>query len=523
MEFMTQYRSQVKVSETALALVFVICAIVIYIMGLDNYFVSDDWNFLYPVSEDNTFSDLQRHLTFNTNWFVRPAQWVITWTLFKVGGLNPLAYHLFSLVVHVLNASLLVILALNFLRLIEGVHPVSLRDNQLIILILLPPLFLLSWRHHEAVFWYSSINEPMAAFFRLLSLLCISFWLLSETKMGWLWVTGGIAAYTLALSAKESAFILPAEVILLVAFTTFKGNRRRMKLIPFFAVVICYLVVCVIWLVPYLQTSANSSSVAEIERSGLTLIRNASIVEIILRFVQFLNGNYLGTRIISSRIPLMALEILVLIGISILAIFRKWYLWLFAFLWTMIAAIPYVFITSREAVDLALPILSLGFGDRFLYYSAVGASFLLAVSLQWFVSELGLIKNVYIRYGLRTALILLVAVYLAASALRLAQLERTWDMAGRTGADIVQQILAIVPDPAEGEMLCISNLPDNYMGAYIFRNGINAALYLAYSRDDFRIRAAVQPYSIYQRPLVLDTGGCAHVLRYEEGRVVRIN
>jgi hypothetical protein len=518
---MKQANVKLRLLWTTLAVVFVLCAVIIYVWGFDNYFVSDDWNFLYAVSKVNTLIELRQFLTFNTGWFVRPAQWVSTWMLFKLGSLNPLPYHLFSLIVNLSNVLLLIIFVLNLHKIVNRKHPTSV-TNEWLTVTLIPALFLLSWRHHEAVFWYSSINEPMAAFFRLFSMLCVSFWLLSERRVGWLWIVGGVASYALALGAKESAFILPAEVALLFAFAIFTGGNRHTGLVSYLLVMVCFLVVFAVWLVPYLRTSVNPGSVTEIERSGLTLMRDASPVDVALRFIQFLNGNYLGTRFISSRVPLMVLEIPVLLAIGTLAIIRKRYLWLFAILWIMVAALPYVFITSREAVELGLPPLILGFGDRFLYYSAAGASLLLAVSFQWVFDELGRITRARVREMLHIALALVVTAYLGMNVARLIRQENAWDVAGQIGAGIIRQIQAIVPNPINGEVICISDLPDNNAGAYIFRNGINVALYLAYSRDDFHVRATVQPYSIYQKPSKLNTQGCTYLLTYKDERVVRV-
>lgn len=307
--------------------------------------------------------------------------------------------------------------------------------------------------------------------------------------------------------------MLPGEILLLVALYFIGGWRLHGALSA--AVLFAPLgIIAFWWSVNYIATSPADSS-AVVQRAGLGILK-ASLAEWFFRWLQFFNGNWIGTRYICERTLLMATEACLLVALAAMAILRKQYLWLFALLWTFLAVAPYVAIVSQEATRLALPVLILGVGgDRFLYYSAAGAALLTVTSAQWFCTEIG-------HWARRRAWQPWVAVGLVFIGMitlnvhRLIRFESDWDMAGHIGNGVISQTLALVPAPDQGSLLCMANLPDNYNGKYIFRNGIAQALYIAYGRDDFRVRATVQVPHDFREQGSLDTAGCQYVLRYNE-------
>jgi len=491
----------------AFAIALLVSAVV-YGCSLDNHFVSDDWVSLYAMSNVDNLSDALEYVTFNTNWFVRPTQWLLTWGLYKAFGLSPFPYHLTSVGLDMANALLLGVLTYELL----GISCKRLRVN-VVLALLVSTLFVLSWRHHEAIFWYSSISELLQAFFRFVSLLLVLYWFRITGKKRWAIYTLSVGGYALAIFSKESAVILPVEMMLLLAYVTASRQgpwrlRRLTILVPF-------VLVTAVWGGFYVATSVRNTS-AVIERGGLQLL-HASVSDWIFRVLQFFNGNYIGTRFLSRSTFLMTLE---LFGLSVLvtaAFIRKRYLWLLALAWTVIAIAPYVATTSNEAVRLQLPVLLLGVGgDRFLYYSAAGASLFLVMSARWFVDELrALTASRYVK--LASALVaLLFVLLLGLNAVRLIKFEGDWDAAGDIGAEIVNQVRTLVPSPEENSVLCLANLPDSYNGKYVFRNGMPANLYLVYQRDDFGVRATVQPSTAFTSQPRLDERGCSSVLWWNE-------
>ena len=120
---------------------------------LDNYFVGDDWAFLDEVSRVRTLSDIAAFFTFGTPVLVRPLQKVITWLLYSGFGLNFVVFHAVSLLLDLANAALLGVLTFLLFKSEKQSERQSLFGA-----IAVSILFAFNWTHHEAIFWYSSIN-----------------------------------------------------------------------------------------------------------------------------------------------------------------------------------------------------------------------------------------------------------------------------------------------------------------------------------------------------------------------------
>ena len=486
----------------------IIASVLIYGRGIDNHFVSDDWFFLYEVSKAHALSDISKFLTFNTDWFVRPTQWITTWVLYQIAGLNPMPYHLASLTFEVINASLLGFFAYRLLKTYQ--QP---RSNSFFVATVVATLFLFSWRHHEAVFWYSSVNELLAAFFRLSSLLLITFTVHTKNRAHIVLIGfAALGAFVLAIFSKESAIVFPLELGLLLGLDYLVRSHEKGRLALAILALAPFIILVGFWTYPYLQTSSGLA-VTDVGRSGLVLL-HSSPLDLVLRFLQFFHGNYIGTGFISRSIPLMMVEFVSLVFFGVIALIRRRYIWFFALFWTLIAIAPYVLTTSRDAVELQLPVLMLGVtGDRFLYYSSAGASLLFVATAQWMLDEFRSLANPAKWFSLyRGAIGLAFLVLLIANASRIIGLEADWDNAGKIGNSIIRQVSDQISNPSLGDILCVENLPDSFNNKYIFRNGISQALYLSYSRDDFAVRATVHlPHTFRDQPQ-LDETNCSYIL-----------
>jgi hypothetical protein len=500
----------------AFLIISLVSAFMIYSRGLDNHFVSDDWVFLFPVSKVHMFSAVSEFFTFNTGWFVRPTQWIATWVIYQFGGLDPKPYHFTSLILEFINA---VLVGWFSYRLSKACDQTSLISKQAGIAVAI--LFIFSWRHHEAVYWYASINELLSALFRLSSLLLFTYLLdqKANTKFALLGFAS-LGVYALAIFSKESVIVLPLELVVLISLDQFARGRQNHRLIRYTLILIPFLVLSGLWSHFYLQT-CTSSSTARLERSDL-LILDTSAVNYVLRFLQYFNANYLGTGFISRSIPLMLVELAAIVLLSILAFVRKRYLWLFAIMWIFISIAPYAVTISKDAIQSHVPVLMLGVADRYMYYSAAGASLLIVISALWLVDEF---QHLDIRSSWSRSLknsitpvaaSLALLVYIACNAYKIVKFETDWDRAGEISHSIIQQIHSKIPNLSTGDILCIGALPDNLNGKYIFRNGISQALYLTYSRDDFPVLYA------FNDPIPLDQTNCSYFLYYDgDANVVR--
>jgi len=497
----------------------VVCAL-IFGKGIDNHLVSDDWRFLYQVAEVSSVTEMAELLDFGPEWFVRPTQWLLTWAMHRAFGTNPAPYHIASIVMHLCNAALLSYYASQLIRRYSSPRP-----TDCVAAVLIGVVFALNWRHHEVVFWYSAINEELSALFRISALLAVQKWLELSTRRTHTWPMAAVVGvlFSLALLSKESALVFPAELVLLLALRYVRDHRRGEALSTYGALLLPTLIVSGVWLLAY-RASSGAASLASIQRSTLRILEAAPL-EWLLRWVQFFNGCWIGTASISSRIPLVAFEATLLIGLVLAAALRRRWLWLYALAWTLLSVLPYVAIVSQEAMSLRIPILTLGVGsDRFLYLPAAAAALLTVASLGWFSDEAVSLTS---RFGRIVAVTVPAAVLLflaLANGARLVRLENEWDVAGEIGHTIVRDVTELLPDPGRDSFLCLLQVPDNYKGKYVFRNGLRPALYIAYGSSDFYVDASIKSPSSQSEQTNWGDGKCRYVFEYDSiaGRVSRV-
>jgi protein O-mannosyl-transferase len=494
----------------ALGCCLVAFALVEFGPSLQSHFVSDDWLFL---RRSSTAVDVRSFFTFTTGWFVRPMQWLVTWVLYRAYGLNPVPYHLTSVLMDCLNTMLFGFLT--FKLLLKS----GMRWRTCIVgAVLAATLFITNYRHHEAVFWYSSLSELLAASFRITALILVFYAVETEKRpylRGSLYVLA-ILSYTVAILAKETAVILPVEILLLLCFLYLTDRpRTEGKLLRRGALLIPFMIVLVLWAGFYIITSPKNAS-AWVARGGSQTI-HATTFEWLFRFIQFFNGNYLGTGFFGQRTAIMAIELTGCLAAAIIAFRRKKFLWIFALAWVFAAGAPTVATISTSAAKLPVPLLSLAVGDdRFFYYSAAGAALFLIVSALWVLEEA---RRVTGKKGLAvtTGILGLGSVlFLTLNMSRLVKSRDQWKIAGEIGNGILSQVVIQAPLLTADSTLCIADVPDNYEGKYVFRNGLKEALYLTYGVGNFAVRSSIQPANSFIQPTQLNTANCSYAFRYHD-------
>jgi hypothetical protein len=450
----------------------------LYARGWDNALVSDDWFFLYSASKIQRPAQLLQFFSFDVEAFVRPTQWLVTTTLYRLFGITPAGYHVASQALDLGNALLFGFLVWQLQALAAGVgaRPSRLAAGLAAI------LFLFSWRHHEAVFWFSAINELLAGAFRLLTLNLAAWSLRTGRGGGPLWLAV-LASSALTMLSKESAVTLPVEVLLLVTLARLAGPdpatswRHGLRLVSAPALVI------LAWAWLFIRTSTHVLIPRALAR-GVSQTLTATPGEWALRLLQFVNANYAGTEAVSANVSALALELVILLALSSVAVVRRRYLWLFALAWTVVAAAPYALVSHGPDLGLT-PVLTLGVrGDRFLYASAMGASLLAVASGRWLLDELAGSRWLPVARGVAVAG---AAGILLVHGSRLRTAEADWDIAGRIVTRVTAQLRTEWLQPSPGTTLCLARLPHTYEGKPVYRNGVAESVFLTYDRDDFAV------------------------------------
>jgi hypothetical protein len=305
-------------------------------------------------------------------------------------------------------------------------------------------------------------------------------------------------------------------LFLLVFFYVTGCRDDRRELARFLLMLVPFLLVLGLWALNYISSSGDRTA-AVVARGGYTFITHASFREWVLRFVQFFNGNFIGPGQLANSSPRMTLEVIGICATAVIALIRKRYVWLFALFWTLVGLAPYAAMAGIEVVRQRIPILSLGIdSDRYFYYSSAAAALLLVTSVLWFLEE---VNNLAGREWARSLAGLAgvgIALVLILNIGRLLRMESEWRTAGEIGDRILATIVKQVPDPKPNSLMCLDSLPNSYRGKYVFRNGIEAALRLAYSRNDFQIKKTIQPPGPTSQSPPLDVSGCSYILRYDE-------
>lgn len=456
----------------------VFCAV--FARGLDNWFVSDDWGFLGGVASAKDFRAIVGLLEFDTQWFVRPTQWLTTLLLYRVAGLNAVWYHATCIALHLGNGLLAYVLWKKVLSRELAGRWVALAATGAAC------LFVFSHHHHEAVFWYASINEPLSASFRLQTLVLLWNAFDRDDRPSFQLVLAATATSVLALLSKESAVVLPAEIALMLAFEhVTRPSGRAARLIHKGATVAGLGTLTAVWLAAYTLSAQES---AEGLRNGMTVL-SASPIEWLFRFEHALARCYVDTKLPGSEIVLSLAPVAVMV-VLMAAVLRRRYSVPLSALWMLVGVAPFVAMATAYDNAQAVPPLLREVGinvGRYYYYPTLAAGGLLVALAAWVAAEAGVVAGRYAEAGAAVVCTVALALYGVRDVQSLLDNERGWDRAGAAAKRIVRTTLEALPSVSTGAVLCLSNIPDNYNGKFIFRNGLREALHLAYASEDFGV------------------------------------
>lgn len=366
--------------------------------------------------------------------FHRPFALLIWQLMYRLWGLNPLPYHLLSLILHALSSFLLIRLA--YLITPENVWSAIGAG----IIFALFPL------HVETVAWLACWFDLLALPFYLGTLIClIHAW--QHRKIRWYLISIGL--YQLAVWSKEAAFSLPAMILVVGLSLTPRPPLKRLLLsiIPYAAIIaINFLQRYLVWgsIGGYAQTKSN-------------LLLNAWNTTLNLLDVLIVPLNR------SIVPPEMVQAIGLIIGITVLfglVLETQRRLVLFGLFWMSLTLIP-VFSMLPLAPDLQ--------NARLLYPVSVGYCLILAAALHGLASLLTKRYQVIAQLGITGCLGL-------TGALAIQHQVQPWVVATKASDTIIEQIEQALPPARPGSILQVVGAPDNYHGAYINRLGIDAAL-----------------------------------------------
>jgi hypothetical protein len=242
-----------------------VLALTLYLGTLDNPFVFDDFNEVVYNPSLREPSNLKALLL---RFPTRPLTNLLYLSAFTVTGVNPLAYHAISIVLHTLNVVLLFILVASLDRRVRIAGDGDL--GSVIAPFTAAALFAVHPLMTESVGYTSSQSELLYSVFFLASLLLFA---RALTADGGVWPVAGGVCFALGLVSKETTAILPAVLLLydwIVLPGTGADRRRRLRRVhgPLFGIV-ALLGVARIWL--YLTVEHPAGAGWQWQSAGLEL------------------------------------------------------------------------------------------------------------------------------------------------------------------------------------------------------------------------------------------------------------
>lgn len=199
-------------SQTFLAiLILVLCAAAVYFNMLKAPFIFDDHYYVVERTSIRTFQNFSDNLLFPSSYHAshrmpyRPLSYFTLMLNFSSGRLNPFGYHLFNLIIHIINTFLVFFLAREILNhLFEETSASPFRPALIVALI-----FACHPINTEVVSYISPRSESLSALFYFLSLL-----LFIRSFQKKIFYALSLLSFALALLSKETAVTLPAIILL---------------------------------------------------------------------------------------------------------------------------------------------------------------------------------------------------------------------------------------------------------------------------------------------------------------------
>lgn len=158
---------------------------------------------------------------------------VVWWPLYTLSGLDPFIYNVYGVVMHTMNAILIYLFLMSFLR-----------DKALAIIC--GAIFLFNSVGCDALFWKAANNTLINVFFCLITLYLYVIYRQEGSRK---YFALSIIAFILAMFSKEEAASMPFIIVMLelIFFDGFKDKKGTLvRVAPYFAIIIVYILVYIL-------------------------------------------------------------------------------------------------------------------------------------------------------------------------------------------------------------------------------------------------------------------------------------
>lgn len=428
--------------------VYLVSALIFYHKTLQVYFLSDDWKLFYLLDRYGFAA-----IAFNfESEFIRIIPCILLSALYFLFGISSaLPFHLLGVLLHAANAGLVFVLA-------EKIFGRYLKRGSSFFYSLIAGLIFLSLPYQvEAVTWMSGSSDLLACCFVLLSLIFYHEFKISARQKHLFF---SVFFFLLAALSKESSLFLPLLIFLLEMI----GERKQMLSVA--RTVIFYFIPILIYAL------LNRFLTGYFITPGVSIFTNMSFALFLENYFLYAAKFFALYRLLPPEIKdvlklLMEYKAVVLPAVA--AILLAIYFWMRKKLVARPEIKLAAFCLIAWGVSL-LPVIHLETSfvgspqsDRYGYLPSV-----------FFVLLVAMIAALINRKAISIGAVCLVLIWFYAEV---NALNRNWFRASGMAQKILKEFR-----PADGT-LYITNLPDNFNGAYFLRNGLSEAISVTYQQD----------------------------------------
>jgi len=444
--------------NSAILLLLLVIAFVLYFPILNNPPLSDDYDWLYTVShEQDSVVDIFTTNNIGTNEgnSYRPLVSLVFYTAYHLWELNSLAFHLLSLLVYSATAFIIFLL----------VQKLWQEKRGRLIALIASLFFIVLPNHTEVVAWPSVYPDLLATFLYLLSFyLYLLFW----DKKKKIYIIFALVCFVLCILAKEIAISLPFVLLVYEFLRADKSglvNRLR-SLAKNFIYILWYFIIIVLFFLARFFTTGYLFGYYGRENIGFDKFKIFKTLSDSL-LNMFVVGEW---RVVASQ----------------WAFDHRWFV-VIACLTIAVGLLLVLKKTRRQILFLytffvltILPVLSLGMsplndeGERYFYLPSVIFCIFLSIVLVSFWKK-------HWKY----LSIILMIVFLAYCSYFSVQKVLTWQRAGQIAKLIVSDFGQSVNLQKPNQAVVFIGVPETYKGAQVMRNAINYAIDFYYPDFDY--------------------------------------
>ena len=450
----------------------------VYIRSADNYFQSDDFDWLeayglqaaakgtvqavFALPEPEAVDPADPF-----TWNYRPTTAFLVNVLFRVFGADtPAGYHAVLIAGHLVASALVGLLAYRLTRnRWTGAAVVA--------------VFGLHFAHVETVAWFGSIAEVVAGVLGLAAVLAFLHYRESG-RPRWAWTA--VVIYGLALGANPTAAPIIGVFVLVDLWRFARGTERRCRAfwiyLPLLALASAYLAIEV----AALSVAAGSGGYGY--SLGLHVLLNAlwypavlvapftepDLFDVHRALLSALDGTGTFPELVASGrfAPVLVAHVAIMGAVS----------------WISIRGPGWARVAAGSALCLEAPFVLLG-GTMF-HFTYLPAAFVLTIGVAAVVGVARAVTVPPTWFRAVTAGTLVVAAGLLASQTH-GRLD-DWEFAAGLSHRLVQSAHAELGDLPTGSTVIAGGLPNTVNGAFVFREGFPAALRVTYGRSDFEVQ-----------------------------------